>query len=185
MPPQDASLIEETVTDPHRPTAPNLRELSAEELWLLDYWNGRRRGTELPGRVDIDPLDFPQLLSSLALISVLRESRSDSDLPTDFRYRLAGTRIAAFAGRDPTGKRFTELYNGAYLTRAIATYREVVTRKDYALSRNVFVTGQGDEKIHYDRMLLPLASDGQTVDMICLLVSNLVLSGSNRQLMYL
>jgi len=159
--------------------------LSADESWLLDYWQSRRKGTDLPGRADFDPLDFPQLLSSIALVSVLRDSQADPDLPTDFRYRLAGTRIAAFAGRDPTGKRFTDLYSGTYLARAIATYREVVTRKDYSLSQNVFVTGQGEEKIHYDRMLLPLASDGQTVDMVCLLVSNMVLSDSNRPLLYL
>lgn len=143
---------------------PQLRH--AEQETLYAYWRGKRgHGGKLPARADIDPVDLRALLPRLALIDVLRD-----DAGLAFRYRLTGTEIVDRAGRDPTGKRFEDLYSGDYLATANATYREVVETGRPHTSDRVYPLVPGREYMSYDRLLLPLASDGSTVDMIMLLV---------------
>ena len=132
---------------------------------LYDYWRARQRSGRLPARADIDPADLRHLLPRLALIDVLREGH---DLA--FRYRLTGTEIVNRAGRDPTGKRFEELYRGDYLETAKATYRQVVDTGRPHTSDRVYPLVPGREYMRYDRLLLPLAGDGVTVDMVMLLI---------------
>ena len=132
---------------------------------LYDYWQTRQRGGRLPARADIDPTDLRKLLPRLALIDVLREDDSLA-----FRYRLTGTEIVNRAGRDPTGKRFDELYRGDYLQTAQATYQKVVDTGRPHTSDRVYPLVPGREYMSYDRLLLPLASDGVTVDMVMLLI---------------
>ena len=133
--------------------------------WMFQYWRGKApKGGGLPSRQDIDPIDFPRLLPRIALIEVLREGG------LNFRYRLAGTEIVDRAGRDPTGKRFDELYEGSYLTTAIETYRRIADHGEPYLSERTFPLVAGREFLRYDRLILPLASDGRTVDMLLLLI---------------
>lgn len=143
---------------------PQLRHRDQEALYA--YWRGKRRhGGLLPARADIDPVDLRDLLPRLALIDVLRDTGELA-----FRYRLTGTEIVDRFGRDPTGKRFEELYHGDYLQTANATYREVVETGRPHTSDRVYPLVPGREYMCYDRLLLPLASDGVTVDMVMLLV---------------
>jgi hypothetical protein len=138
----------------------------ADQRALYAYWcSKRRQDGRLPARADIDPVEMRALLPRLALIDVLR----DGDRLA-FRYRLTGTEIVDRAGRDPTGKRFEELYSGDYLKTAHATYREVVETGRPHTSDRVYPLVPGREYMSYDRLLLPLASDGSTVDMVMLLV---------------
>lgn len=135
---------------------------------IFDYWTGLARASRLPGRADIDPLDFPKLLPRVALIDVV-----DAEDPVHFRYRLAGTEIVERAGRDPTGKRFDELYAGTYLDQALETYRAVVAERQPHYSQRVFPLYHGREHLTYSRLILPLAGDGTHVDMLLLVVSDL------------
>ncbi len=129
---------------------------------LYEYWSSKRPSGRLPGRQHLDPLEIPDLLFNLALIDVVRE-----DGQCRFRYRLAGTGIAERAGRDPTGKYFENLYNGDYLRKANAMYQGICqTGLPFTSSRRFPV---GEEYLSYDRLILPLASDGRTVDMLVFL----------------
>ena len=130
---------------------------------LFHYWDSKRQGDRLPSRTDIDPIDIPHLLSCLALIEVF----SDVD-PVDFRYRLAGTEIVKAAGREPSGKTFRELYSGDHLEGAIQTYNDIRERAAPHISRRIFRNDACRRCLNYDRMILPLASKGQTVDMFIL-----------------
>ena len=144
-------------------TAPDLRHEDHRVLYA--YWQDRRQGDRLPARADIDPSDLRHLLPRLALIDVLRE-----DAGLAFRYRLTGTEIVNRAGRDPTGKRFDELYQGDYLHTANETYRQVVDSGQPHTSDRIYPLVPGREYMSYDRLLLPLAGDGVTVDMVMLLI---------------
>ncbi|MEQ8603554.1 MAG: PAS domain-containing protein [Marivibrio sp.] len=135
---------------------------------MLSYWRARRRDGRLPGRRDIDPLDFPQQLPRVALVEVLEEPQGPN-----FRYRLAGTEIAARAGRDPTGKRFDQLYVGAYLDQALATYRAIVEGRRPHFSHRTYPLVEGREHLEYSRLILPLAADGKRVDMLWLIAADL------------
>lgn len=132
---------------------------------LYEYWRSKQQGDRLPARADVDPSDLRHLLPRLALVDVLRE---DDGLA--FRYRLTGTEIVNRAGRDPTGKRFDDLYRGDYLETAEQTYRRVVETGQPHTSDRVYPLVPGREYMSYDRLLLPLATDGVTVDMVMLLI---------------
>lgn len=138
----------------------------SEHQQLFEYWRSKCRGDLLAGRRDIDPVDLRQVLPRLALIDVLREADG-----LDFRYRLTGTEIVERAGRDPTRKRFTELYDGDYLEAALATYRTVAEEGVPMLSERTFPLVRDREFLRYDRLILPLAADGRTVDMVMLLIA--------------
>lgn len=129
---------------------------------LYENWSSKITTAALPGRQNIEPLEIPDLLSAIALIDVVRE-----DGACRFRYRLAGTEIGIRAERDPTGKFFEDLYEGEYLKKANSTYRGIVdTGAPFASSRK-FPLEEG--YLSYDRLILPLASDGKQVDMLIFL----------------
>ena len=76
----------------------SLTEIPSDTLRRMhDYWQGKCRGEQLPGRQDIDPLDFPWALGLVCLLDVER-------YPLVFRYRLDGTTIAERYGADLTGR---------------------------------------------------------------------------------
>lgn len=135
---------------------------------MFDYWRERRRAGRLPGRCDIDPVDFPKQLPRVALVDVLDEAAGQH-----FQYRLTGTEIVARAGRDPTGKRFDELYSDDYLAQALETYRAIVQTGAPHYSRRVFPMVDGREHLEYARLILPLAADGRRVDMLLLVTADL------------
>src|SRR5262249_62165733 len=64
---------------------------------LYDYWRDKWNGTDLPGRPDIDPVDFSYALGDVTLVDVLYD-------PLRFRFRLDGTRHVEHFGFDMTGQ---------------------------------------------------------------------------------
>jgi hypothetical protein len=68
---------------------------------LHDYWLSKA-GAEggIPWRRDIDPVEIAEILPHIAIVEAV-DGR--------WRYRLIGTRIVEFVGRDSTGRYFDEL----------------------------------------------------------------------------
>ncbi len=146
------SLIEATAETVQRP---RLRR-------LLDYWHAQRGERRLPARGDLDPLDFPWLLGNISLAEVLRESTGN----LRFRLRLVGTRAVERFGYDPTGRFIDELPEPDYRDRLRIKFNELVRRGVPLVEQLDMVI---DERRHdYEILRLPLASDGETVDMILL-----------------
>lgn len=125
---------------------------------LYDYWDARRRDGRLPGRRDIDPLDLVFVLGNLVLVDVLRE-------PLRFRYRLNGTNLEdAFRLRGLTGTWVHEHPDLEFRQRAIGVYSHIVLTGQPLSARRDSVM---DNKVRaYDSLMLPLAADGVTVDMV-------------------
>ena len=136
-----------------------------EHVWLHDYWQARRAAGALPARWDIDPTEFPaKILPRLAIIAV------EPGAVVQYRYRLAGTEIVSRAGRDPTGKTFEDLYQGDYLAGAHALYEELRQSAEPHFSQRLYPIGDNESFLRYDRLILPLAADGRTVDQFLLLI---------------
>ena len=126
---------------------------------LYEYWSRMAPAGRLPGRQHFDPMGIPHLLPNVWLIDVHRE-------PFRFWRRLVGTRIEEFAGRS--------LVNG-WVADGVDETRQSSVHK---ILTDVVVTGQpswrrGKSTIRYERgyselerIYLPLAADGETVDMI-------------------
>jgi hypothetical protein len=134
---------------------------------LYGYWGQRFRGNLLPSRSDIDPVDFPDLLGHLAIIEVLRNGEG-----TRFRYKLWGTYVTQLYGQDLTGKLVDEAVLPTRAEAIRAAFQAVVDTAQPHFWR-VAVPIENREFLSNRRLLLPLASDGVTVDqMLALMVGD-------------
>ncbi len=102
---------------------------------------------------------MPDLLPWLTLIDVVRERER-----LRLRCRLVGTGVAARFGRDITGLYAEEAYSEAYLAQVLDVYGAIIESRRPHLSRHR-IPIEGREQVEYDRLILPLAEDGDTVDM--------------------
>ncbi len=123
---------------------------------LLGMWGAKCGDRMMPRRVDFDVLELKDWLGNLMLIDVL-------DGAAEFRYRLYGSVLAAYYGRDLTGK----------LTAAIPPEARDLVRREYAqvcAARRPMMVERKRNVKHSTRLvaklILPLAADGVTVDML-------------------
>src|SRR5262249_11605642 len=120
----------------------------------------------LPGRQHIDPLDVPALLPSLVLFDVVTHpDAGPGDAPLRFRVRIAGGMLVELIGANPTGRFIDEFVADDRRRQLNAAYAGVVRDRAAHFWENQLWT-PGREFVRVQRLALPLARDGQTVDMI-------------------
>ncbi len=124
------------------------------ELYRL--WSSKCRGGRLAGRRDFDPLEMPQLLPHLTLFDVERD-------PLRFRIRLVGTAIVAAMGRDTTGLYLDQLER---IESVAERARQLTLDKTPFYLAGLPLTWTHRDYRTYSVLGLPLASDGETVDML-------------------
>jgi hypothetical protein len=126
---------------------------------LYDYWRSIQPAQDrLPGRQHLEPLDLPELLQWLLLVDVVGE-------PPRFRYRLIGTGQARVMECDLTGRWLDEAYDHFRDKRDHAEFVAVAGGQirysrcppEYRVERS---------HVLMERLLLPLARDGLSVDMV-------------------
>jgi hypothetical protein len=148
----------------------NTETASAEELPLtvlaqyprLDglyrYWLGKRGERRMPPRQAMLPEEMRESLGYIVLVDV-------TPPPRRFRFRLVGTEIASAYGRDMSGLYVDDITTAAYREMLIEQYGRAADRAEPVLHRLSFVEWPG--KVHeLVRLILPLAADGQTVNML-------------------
>lgn len=118
------------------------------DLYL--YWLGKWQGPRMPTRADIEPLEIPTLLPLVYLVDV------EGD-PRRFRFRLIGTRIVAWLGRDLTG---------AYLSDPTARRYAAVADSGRPAYDALNAAGKEGRHGSYQRLLLPLAGEEGGVAML-------------------
>jgi hypothetical protein len=127
---------------------------------LLQYWNKKRGQRFAPPRSAIEPGDFVSALPRVKLVDVLRAP----DGKVDFRFRLAGTHIGSILGTELTRLRPLDLQPPQFGALVHAHYTQCVQERRPLLHK---VDVDSVRRIHsYARLLLPLSSDGETVDML-------------------
>lgn len=132
----------------------------ARVLELYHYWrNIHPAGGGLPGRQHVDPLAIPGLLPFVWLADVQRA-------PLRFRYRLLGTEHAHVFGRDYTGCWLDEVHVGFDTAPAYHQYVEAAERGRVVYRRGHTLVMLPKDYRSIERLLLPLARDGRTVDML-------------------
>jgi hypothetical protein len=131
--------------------APLLRQLHED-------WQARRRGRPLPARADFDPIDLKYVLGKLLLVDVLRE-------PLQFRFRLVGTELVKRLGVDLTGRTLDDYPDPEYREFLRQRYTAAVAARRPLSSIQTRLILDGRLR-RYEALLLPLASDGVTVDML-------------------
>lgn len=126
---------------------------------LYEYWQRKHPAPDLlPGRAQMDPLEIPALLPWLMLLDVGKR-------PEDIRYRLIGTRVVERIGKDLTGRCVGEGYWGDQSREILERYWKVVRTRvpEFSVRR---VKGADGNWHDYEFLLLPLAADGVSVDML-------------------
>ena len=125
---------------------------------VYTYWASKVVDGRLPSRASISPADIPRLLPYVFLIDVERN-------PRRFRFRLVGTQICIWAGRDATGLYTDEPAFGPHGEALTRQYAEVAAR-----GRALYVeqpAARPERKyLFYDKVVLPLSADGEHVDML-------------------
>ncbi len=140
--------------------APGAAVRAHEELFA--YWASLRDGARLPGRAHLDPGGIKRLLPTISLIEVAADA---SGAAADFRMRLAGTALYGVYGREITGKRLGDIYNTAAADYWRVELGKVVTQKRPAVGLHS-LAWRGASHLSILWLRLPLASDGDQVDMI-------------------
>lgn len=125
---------------------------------LHDLWHEIGAGRELPSRADICPEALKPWLRNVALIDIER-------MPLRFRRRLVGTKIVDYQGTDETGRYLDDRDPDAVDSWNMDDYVVCATRGT-AIHRAERSTDSAGSEIRWERLLLPLASDGRTPDKI-------------------
>jgi len=124
------------------------------------YWCTVRPGEAFPGRQHIDPFQMRDFLPYVWMVDVQPE-------PFRLRYRLVGTRIVTAMGREVTGLWVDEAHPHlrtceSYLERS----REVVRTGVPSWRRGAPNLWEHDTFSSVENLILPLAADGETIDML-------------------
>jgi hypothetical protein len=127
---------------------------------LATYLAAKAPNGKLPGRQHVDPIEIPQLLPYLSLVDVVRDAGA-----LRYRFRLVGTDVVAKTAKDVTGKWVEDAFPAEAAAAIIKAYDGVVaTRMPHHWANVMAVPGR--EHIRFERIVFPLASDGETIDML-------------------
>ena len=120
---------------------------------LLDYWNATRGTSAMPTRAALDPIALWQWLGHLILI----EAASGGE----FKYRVYGTGLAEYYGRDLTGKTTAALRSDvrALVCREYAAVCE--TRRPLLVTHTRRIR---EQRMPVEKLILPFSADGTSVD---------------------
>lgn len=127
---------------------------------LYDYWIDIAPPDRLPGRQHLSPIDIAPLLPRIWMLDVVR-------MPLRYRYRLVGTAEVGTLGREVTGRWLDDVHpefkDDPLLT---ARYRYIAETGRPTWRRGPVRWNHDHLHRLVENCLVPLASDGQTVDII-------------------
>ncbi len=126
---------------------------------LADYWVSICPDQGMPGREHFDPVDIPGILPYIVLTDV-------EHAPLRFRFRLIGTAVVDAINEDLTGRYFDEAVDNYQNSEFYVSRREVVETGSPHYYIGDPPADWSDVFSSQERIYLPLASDGQSVDMI-------------------
>ncbi len=140
-------------------------DLGALESHLYRYWRSIHPGGDsLPGRQHVDPVELaagqPRLLQHLWLVDVERQ-------PLRFRLRLVGSAVYMTSPFARTGRYVDEFIDPASRTETLLTsFTRLVETRQPEFRRGSPRIPSSRHARELARLSLPLAADGNTIDMI-------------------
>lgn len=148
---------------PWEPTAASrgfdIRSCHEKIRAVVDYWQSIHPTAGLPGRQHMDPTSIPELLANLRIIDVERN-------PMRFKTRLMGTLLREFFEQEHTGRYFDIDFPKFEKSKAYVDMVETVTEKRPNWYRGTPILYSDKNFVTVERIFLPLAGDGESVDMI-------------------
>jgi len=152
--------------------APPLAEWHPKVRRLFEHWSTLSPGPGLlPGRQHFDPLSVVELMPDLWMLGVDEASGR-------YHYRLVGTRVVEAMGRDVTGRWYDEVHPEA-AAHPMAEYLRARILAGEVTWRRGRPWLQVDPEIYeIEQVLLPLAKDGRTVDVLLAITVFIYAGGS-------
>jgi hypothetical protein len=126
---------------------------------LHDYWDSLRNGLVLPDRNDLDPAVMGRLLQDVFILGTINEQTPASD--PAWMYRVAGTRLTSFAGRDLKDDLFLRWWRPEDRADVSRTVR-IVADESVAMVGGVDGTDAKGGRHDMEMLLLPLRHGGKT-----------------------
>jgi hypothetical protein len=126
---------------------------------LFNYWISIHPGDGLPGRRHFDPLPVFKLSDNIWMLDVERD-------PLRYKIRRFGSALVSFTGRDDTGR---------YLDETLPNFQKSDSRKILAgvvengrpiFRRDRALSAPEKDYVFAERIILPMAADGATVDVL-------------------
>lgn len=128
---------------------------------LIEYWRTLVPGPGLlPARRHFDPMRVPELLPNIWLIDVVRGT------PHRYRYRLIGAALIEAGAPIRPGLFIDEMGDSIDQSAAHATFDAVLDNRQPDWRRGPPIINHLKFVSALERVLLPLAEDGLTVDVI-------------------
>lgn len=142
---------------------------------LIDYWRELSPGPGLlPARHHFDPMQVPDLLPGIWLVDVVRGT------PNRYRYRLVGSALHDAGAPMRPGLFIDEMGDNIDQKAAFASYEQVINTRQPEWRRGPPILKHLKFIAALERVKLPLAEDGQTVDMILGMTVFYLLDGKTR-----
>lgn len=121
---------------------------------LLALWQAKCGAATLPSRTAFDPLQMREHLGWLSLARVEPDRR-------DLRYRLIGTKVVDWHGRDITGH-----LASAALPQPLPGLLMLLVEHPRVARLHGQISWRDKGHLSYEMLVLPLAEDGATVDQL-------------------
>jgi hypothetical protein len=116
----------------------------------------------LPGRQHFDPIDIAAIMSRVWMLDVVR-----SNGEYRFRYRLVGTKEVETLKREVTGQWLDEVHPKLRNRPGdLARYRGMVESGRATYRKGIVTFAHDPDHRMVENCMVPMARDGETVDMI-------------------
>lgn len=125
---------------------------------LYDYWVSESANGGLLSRNEINPAAICESLPNTIILDVTDDSR-------EFHFRYAGTEIDGRRGQFLTDKYVGDIEVGGLSADSVDTLRDVVEQCEPRYFKGEFRDADGALQ-RYERVAMPLSTDGKTVDAI-------------------
>ena len=126
---------------------------------LIGYWQSIHPPEGIPGRQHFDPVDIPDMLANIRLMDVYRD-------PLRFKTRLMGTVLRDFFGQEHTGRWLHDCFANFHRSKMYKDLCEMVETLQPCWRRGQPTLVYEKNFVTVERVYLPLASDGATVDVV-------------------
>lgn len=124
---------------------------------LYAYWNRLRNGRNAPRRYEVEPAKIANLLGETFI--------AEHGGLTSFRFRLAGTHICHFFGRELRGTDFLDLWT-LEDRHAISAALNTLIDDSAAIHGSFIAISESDREAVFEFLLLPLIHTGSTINRI-------------------
>ncbi|WP_373085340.1 PAS domain-containing protein [Sneathiella sp.] len=123
---------------------------------LVNYWKKMKTTSGIPLRSQFNPVDIPQCLRHVVLIDVIPSNPR-------FYIRLAGSAAVSVYTFSVPGKYVEDLLAEKDLAEVIPQYEHSLTHHVPTYLDSTLTVPSG-KRLHYERVVLPLSSDGKHAD---------------------